>query len=218
MSRERAADRDTTMLKPVAGFRHGLTEPTADATDRMRHTVLNATRHSPARYRPVSRRLLLGSAAAPALAGLAGDVALVPRTGARPPATGAAIGASVGPDDGPTVLLELAAQHSATTENLRVAPGQFIYRRTESTGLHAFLGGPWGAQTVRLRERSWEESWLVAAHPEFAGTFGGSGWFLPVHAGRERTEYFTPGTWELSERAGPSNIVAERLRFESWHT
>lgn len=148
------------MLEALAGFRDGLTGPTADATERMRHTVLNATRHSPARYRPVSRRLLLGSATALALAGLAGGVALVPRTGARPPATGTAIGTSVGPDDGPTVLLELAAQHSATTGDLRVAPGQFIYRRTESNGLHAFLGGPWGAQTVRLRERSWEESWL----------------------------------------------------------
>ncbi|SCG57160.1 Subtilase family protein [Micromonospora echinaurantiaca] len=56
----------------------------------------------------------------------------------------------------------------------------------------------------------------VAAVPGFAETIGGGiSWFLPVHAGRERTEYFTPGTWEMFEQAGPSNIAIERLRFEA---
>jgi hypothetical protein len=55
----------------------------------------------------------------------------------------------------------------------------------------------------------------VQAYSEFAGRQVGIGWFTPVAAGQRRTEYFTPGTWDLSEQAGPGNIANETLSLRA---
>ncbi|MEE6262788.1 S8 family serine peptidase [Plantactinospora sonchi] len=47
------------------------------------------------------------------------------------------------------------------------------------------------------------------AFAQFAGREHGVGAFSPVLAGQERVEYHTPGTWRLSEQAGPGTSTTE---------
>jgi subtilisin family serine protease len=57
----------------------------------------------------------------------------------------------------------------------------------------------------------------VLAQAEFFGREVGIGWALPVRAGQERTEYFTPGTWNLFEQLGSSDVATEVLHLQSGH-
>lgn len=68
---------DRAGLQALAAFRQDLTGASTDATDRMRHSILNGSRHQrPAGKRWIQRRPAMATATAFALAGLVGGVTL----------------------------------------------------------------------------------------------------------------------------------------------
>ncbi|HEY9472328.1 MAG TPA: S8 family serine peptidase, partial [Mycobacteriales bacterium] len=55
----------------------------------------------------------------------------------------------------------------------------------------------------------------VVAFQEFMGRMVGVGLFLPVGPARERTEYFTPGTWQLMEESGPADLATDTVSLRA---
>jgi hypothetical protein len=163
MSNTEPSETGGAELRLLAGVRREHAVPDPDTIDRLRHAVLNATRHgaAPARgaRRPWRIAIPVGATAFGLAALLAAGAFLTGGGVDGPPSRATATDgtSAIGDSADAHRVMTLVAQTAQTQPRLAAAPGQYIYRQTRSTEFEAHTAG---AETVNFFEEVRDQVWL----------------------------------------------------------